>query len=361
MRAGPATAHVNRIGTATPPHDVHDAFVTLGRGMLADDKARKTFDRLVERAAISHRWSHFQPGIPGATEVDSTGFYRRGAFPSTGARMKVYAERAVELALEAVADAGITAEDGITHLIAVSCTGFTAPGLDQMIAERLGLGGALERTMIGFMGCYAGVPALRAARHIVRSDPAARVLVVNVELCSLHMREVSDLETVLTFLLFGDGATAALVTAEPHGLALHDFRSATLPGTQDLITWGIGDQGFDMHLSGQVPSRIATALRAEADRNDAHGLMRGDDPRDIALWAVHAGGRTVLDGVEQGLRLAAGALDYSRGVLRDVGNMSSATLMFVLARILAGGAAGRGMAMAFGPGLAAETFRFTRV
>lgn len=355
------TAYVNRIGTAHPPHDVHDAFVAFGRGLLADDKSRQVFDRLADRAAISHRWSHFQPSPAGADDVDSTGFYRRGAFPTTGARMKVYAANALGLALDAVADAGIGAEDGITHLIAVSCTGFTAPGLDQQIASRLGLGGALERTMIGFMGCYAGVPALRAARHIVRSDPAARVLVVNVELCSLHMQEVSDLQTVLTFLLFGDGATAALVTAEPHGLALHDFRSATLPDTQDLITWGIGDQGFDMHLSGQVPARIAQALRLEADRNDRDGLLRGDDPRDIPLWAVHAGGRTVLDGVEQGLRLAAGALDYSRGVLRDLGNMSSATLMFVLARILAGGTVGRGMALAFGPGLAAETFRFTRV
>jgi predicted naringenin-chalcone synthase len=355
-----ATAYVNRIGTATPSHDVHEAFVTLGRDMLADDKSRQVFERMVERCAIDHRWSHFQPGDPGTATADTSGFYRRGSFPSTGARMKQYAGNAVDLALAAIADSGIST-DGITHLIAVSCTGFIAPGLDQVIADRLGLGGALERTMIGFMGCYAGVPALRAARHIIRSDPDARVLVVNVELCSLHMQETSDLETVLTFLLFGDGATAALVTAEPHGLALHDFRSTVLPGTQDLITWQIGDQGFDMHLSGKVPARIATALRAEADRNDADGLLRGEDPRDIPLWAVHAGGRTVLDGVEQGLRLAADALDYSRGVLRDVGNMSSATLMFVLARILAGDAVGRGMAIAFGPGLAAETFRFTRV
>ncbi len=355
-----ATAYVNCIGTANPSHDVHGAFVTLGRDMLTDDKSRQVFERMAERCAIDHRWSHFQPGEPGTATADASGFYRRGSFPSTGARMKLYEGNAVDLALAAIADSGI-ATDGITHLIAVSCTGFIAPGLDQVIADRLGLGGALERTMIGFMGCYAGVPALRAARHIIRSDPDARVLVVNVELCSLHMQETSDLETVLTFLLFGDGATAALVTAEPHGLALHDFRSTVLPDTQDLITWRIGDQGFDMHLSGKVPARIATALRAEADRNDADGLLRGEDPRDIALWAVHAGGRTVLDGVEQGLRLAADALDYSRGVLRDVGNMSSATLMFVLARILAGDAVGRGMAIAFGPGLAAETFRFTRV
>ena len=149
--------------------------------------------------------------------------------------------------------------------------------------------------MIGFMGCYAGVPALRAARHIVRSDPAARVLVVNVELCSLHMQEVSDLQTVLTFLLFGDGATAALVTAEPHGLALHDFRSATLPDTQDLITWGIGDQGFDMHLSGQVPARIApgaagwrptatTGGAAARGRPAGHPAVGGPCRRAARCW-----------------------------------------------------------------------------
>jgi len=354
------TAHVNRIGTAVPPYDVHEAFVAFARTLLADDRSRLVFERMAERSGIAHRYSFFQPGEPGAVKIDAEGFYRRGAFPGTGARMLRYETDAVALAAEAAVKLGV-ANEGITHLLVASCTGFTAPGLDQLIAERLGLGGALERTLVGFMGCYAAVPALRAAHHVVRSDPAARVLVVNLELCSLHLQETPDLERVLSFLLFGDGATAALVTADAHGIALHDFHASTIPGTQDLITWRIGDQGFDMHLSGKVPARIAASLRGEADRNDAGGFLRGQDLGDVAHWAVHAGGRTVLDAVQAGLRLPPDALHASRAVLHDVGNVSSATLMFVLARILAQDVAGPGVAMAFGPGLCAETFRFTRL
>ena len=354
------TAHINRIGTALPPHDVHDAFVVFARTLLTDDRTRFVFDRMAERAGMAHRYSFLQPGKPGALEVDAEGFYRRGAFPGTGARMARYEVDAVELAVQAIGRLGIE-DAGITHLVVASCTGFTAPGLDQLIADRLGLGGSLERTLVGFMGCYAAVPALRNAHHIIRSDPSARVLVVNLELCSLHMQETPDLERVLSFLLFGDGAAAALVTADAHGIALHDFHATTIPDTQGLITWRIGDQGFDMHLSGKVPARIATALRAEADRNDAGGILRGHDLADVMHWAVHAGGRTVLDAVEAGLRLPPDALRHCRSVLRDVGNISSATLMFVLARILAQNVAGPGVGMAFGPGLCAETFRFSRL
>ncbi len=354
------TAHVNRIGTAVPPHDVHEAFVGFARTLLADDRSRLVFERMAERSGIAHRYSFFRPGEPGAMKIDAEGFYRRGAFPGTGARMVRYETDAVALAVQAATRLGI-GDEGITHLLVASCTGFTAPGLDQLIAERLGLSGSLERTLVGFMGCYAAVPALRAAHHIVRSDPAARVLVVNLELCSLHLQETPDLERVLSFLLFGDGASAALVTADAHGIALHDFHSSTIPDTQDLITWRIGDQGFDMHLSGKVPARIAGALRSEADRNDSSGFLRGQDIAGIAHWAVHAGGRTVLDAVQAGLRLHSDALHVSRAVLHDVGNVSSATLMFVLARILAQDVAGPGVAMAFGPGLCAETFRFTRL
>lgn len=357
-------AHINRIGTAVPGHDVHEAFIRFARGLLPDGKSRAVFDRMADRSGIAHRFSHFRPGDPGeagAAPVDADGFYRRGAFPSTGARMALYAERSVELALRACAALDLSGER-VTHLVVASCTGFTAPGLDQIIADRLGLGGALERTLVGFMGCYAAVPALRLAHQAVRSDPAARVLVVNLELCTLHLQETPDLETILSFLLFGDGASAALVTAEPHGIALRDFRAATLPGTADLITWRIGDQGFDMHLSGQVPKRIAAALRTERARNDDGGFLRGERVEDVALWAVHAGGRTVLDGVEQGLELPPHALDHSRAVLHDYGNMSSATIMFVLARMLERERGPvPGVAMAFGPGLTAETFRFARV
>ncbi len=355
-RAPVTRAHVNRIATAVPPHDVHQPFIAFARTLLQDDKSRFVFDRMVDRAGITHRFSFFEPGLPGAIDVDAAGFYRRGEFPGTAARMRFYATHAVELAVQAVEKLGKL--EGITHLVVASCTGFTAPGLDQLIVDRLALGGSIERTLIGFMGCYAAVPALRTAHHIVRSEPGARVLVVNLELCTLHMQETPDLQTVLSFLLFGDAATAALITSDTDGLALLDFHAANLPGTQDLITWHIGDQGFDMHLSGKVPARIGAALRAEAERNDAGGLLRGWAPMDVPHWAVHAGGRTVLDAVELGLRLPPTALAPSRAVLQAVGNVSSATLMFVLADMLAAGVPGPGVGMAFGPGLCAETFRF---
>ena len=221
--------------------------------------------------------------------------------------------------------------------------------------------------MVGFMGCYAAVSALRTAHHIVRSEPDARVLVVNLELCTLHFQRSDGLEKLLAMLLFGDGASAAIVSAEPQGVALKDFRSAAVAGSAGAITWAIRDQGFDMHLDGQVPALIAGALAAERALEDDTGLLRGLPPSAYRHWAVHAGGRTILDAVERALDLSGDALDPSRRVLRDHGNMSSATLMFVLRDMLAergatGGAAPeRGMAMAFGPGLAAESFRFTLV
>jgi predicted naringenin-chalcone synthase len=178
--------------------------------------------------------------------------------------------------------------------------------------------------------------------------------VVNLELCSLHLQEdFQDVPKMLSFLLFADGASAALVTTEATGIALGRFQATVIPRSHDLITWHIGDSGFEMHLSGQVPGRIRRWL-------PEHGpaLLPPELPQ---LWAVHAGGRSILDSVQQGLQLAPDALRYSREVLRDYGNMSSATLMFVLARMLSDpDARGTGMGMAFGPGLTVETFGFAR-
>jgi predicted naringenin-chalcone synthase len=348
------TAHINSIATAVPDHDVHAPFVAFARTLLDDARSRATFDRMVDRAGIAHRFSYFRPGRLEAGEVDADRFFRRGAFPSTGARMRQYEPWALRLALAALRDLDLS---GVTHLIVASCTGFSAPGLDLQIAARLGLPASVRRCVVGFMGCAAAVPALRAAQEAVLANPAARALVVNVELCTLHMQETPDLATILSFLLFGDGCSAAIVSAEPRGIALDDFQAEIVADSAGFITWHVGDQGFDMHLSGLVPGRIAQALRQQRDRNDPAGLLRGEGTAAVDLWAVHAGGRTVLDAVEAGLSLPAQALAQSRAVLEAFGNMSSATIMFVLRAMLAG-PAGRGMAMAFGPGMVAETFRF---
>ncbi len=265
--------------------------------------------------------------------------------------MRIYAREAPELCLEAIA--GLGDLGNITHLVLASCTGFVAPGIDQIIARRLGLASTVERTLVGFMGCYAAVSALRTAYHILRSEPEARVLVVTVELCSLHLQQTSDLESLLAMMLFADGAAAAIVSADQHGLALSAPFAQTLSSSEELITWTIGDTGFAMHLSGAVPGHIAQAL----GRPETRALF--GEAQAIDAWAVHPGGRSVLDAVEQALDLAPDALEHSRAVLRDCGNMSSATLMFVLERILhRPQPVFYGLALAFGPGLAAEGFRF---
>lgn len=362
--SAPVTAHINAIGSAVPPHDVHAAFHGLIDHMLTERRSRAIYERMARRSGIESRFSFIEPSVFDAGGVsDSERLYRPGHFASTAQRMEHYERWAPELAMQAIErlDDDI-AKQGITHVVVASCTGFVAPGLDQILIRRAGIDPSAERTLVGFMGCYAAVNALRLAHHTVRSVPEARVLVVNVELCTLHLQETRDVEKLLAMLLFGDGASAALVTAEPKGIALTDFHAAAIPGSDELITWRIGDQGFAMHLDGQVPLRIAEALERERTRNDEGGILRGQATSDYDLWAVHAGGRSILDAVERGLELPADALEPSRVILREKGNMSSATLMFVLQRMMAArqetDPRKSGLGMAFGPGLAAETFRF---
>jgi len=346
-----AEAFINRIATAMPPHDVHEGFLDFGRRMLKRDNRRlAVFNRMAERSGIAHRYSFFEP----EGEGDAAHFYRPGAFPGTAARMKLFENFAPGLAVEA-AERLLAGEDRgrITHLIVTCCTGFFAPGIDLQVLERCGLKPDVERTFVGFMGCYAAINGLKLARHIVRSEPGARVLAMNLELCTLHLHETTDLEEILSFLLFGDGCAAALISADPVGVRMDSFKAALVPDTAELIRWNIREQGFDMVLSGGVPGAIRSGL-AQARSTIFH------DESGIDLWAVHPGGRSVLDAVEAALELPQPALAVSRGVLNDFGNMSSSTVMFVLERLMRDAAPGSGgCAMAFGPGLVAETMRFS--
>ncbi|MEE7506845.1 type III polyketide synthase [Methylobacterium mesophilicum] len=352
-------AYLNRIETAVPPHDVHAAFAAFARSQLADDRRKlRILDRMVERSGIEHRYSCLAPGLdPGHDAVDADGLYRPGSFPTTAARMRLYEEHAPALATRAVEKLQLGDQrDRITHLVVSSCTGFSAPGLDIDIIERCGLRGAVERTMVGFMGCYAAINALKIARHIVRSEPQARVLVLNIELCTLHLQETSDLEQILTFLLFADGCAASIVSADPTGLRLDAFNALLTPDTRQLLTWHIRESGFDMVLSGRLPAAVQEGISGRADE-----FLAGHRIPDVDAWAVHPGGRTVLDAVERAFALPPSALAVSRDILRRFGNMSSATVMFVLAALMDRATAGQvGCAMAFGPGLVAETMMFRK-
>ena len=345
-------AYINAVAGTVPDHDVHSLFIEWAEGQIEDPRLRKLFRRMADRSGIEHRWSV----LPEPPDGGRPTFYT-GPSPATSARMACYAEEAPKLALDAIARLRERAPiEGITHLVVASCTGFVAPGIDQIIARALGIEG-VERTLVGFMGCYAAVSALRVAHHIVRSEPDARVLAVTVELCSLHLQETQALESLLAMLQFSDGAAAALVSAEPQGFEMSHLFAAALPESHELIQWKIGDTGFEMTLSGEVPGRIAAALEDEKVRAT---LYNGWSPDEIDSWAVHAGGRSILDAVERGLALPQGALFASRDVLERFGNMSSSTLMFVLAELLGRPDVRKGVAIAFGPGLAAEGFHFER-
>ena len=341
------TAYINRIATAVPAHDVHEPFVGFARLLLGDNPHRgDRFERMVQMAGIAHRYSCIDP---------LGGFYAFGRFPSTAERMRTFDACAPELAAATVERLELGAErNRITHLLLTCCTGFSAPGIDLELVKRCRLPSSVERVIIGFMGCYAAINALKVARHIVRSEPAARVLVLSLELCTLHLRQTTDLEDLLSFLLFADGCGACLVTSEASGLAIDGFRAVLVPETDDLMTWHIRDSGFEMGLSARVPGAIRRALT-----DCAGDILSGAPVSSIDLWAVHPGGRSILDAVERALRLAPSALSASREVLHRYGNMSSATVMFVLDAMLRTPLRGAaGCAMSFGPGLIAETMRF---
>ena len=350
-------AYINRIATAVPAHDVHEIFCEFAQSLFRDDRRKAAlFKRMVSKADIEHRYSCLGPADrPDGGRNDGEPFYTRGKFPDTATRMRRFEQDAPGLAQAAVERLAPGSErERITHLLVTCCTGFSAPGLDLELVERCGLNGSVERTMIGFMGCYAAMNALKLSRHIVRSDPSARVLIVNLELCTLHLKETVDLGEMLSFLLFADGCAAAIVSADPVGIAIESFRAVLVPDTRELITWNIRDCGFDMVLSGEVPAVIQNALHDHHEE-----ILDGAPIKAIDLWAVHPGGRTVLDAVERAFALAPPMLAASRDILRRYGNMSSATVMFVLDCLLRSGGRGRkGCAMSFGPGLIAETMLF---
>ena len=345
---------ISRIATATPPHDVHSAFVAYALSVMQDRRNRTLLKLMEQRSGIEHRYSFIQAeGDLAPNSVDGRDLFKTGQFPGTAKRMECFETFAPLLMRCAVDRLALSLEErrSIRHVIVTCCTGLYAPGLDFAAIEHLGLDPGTERTMVGFMGCYAAINGLKLARHIVRSEPDASVLMINLELCSLHLQETQDLEKVLSFLLFADGCAASLIRADDRGIAMDGFRAVAIPDTSELILWRIGDVGFDMVLSGKIPAELKKSMREHAKELDPD--------RSMDLWAVHPGGRTILDAVGEGLELPPEKLAASRSVLRRFGNMSSATVMFVLHDMMREAQPGqRGCAMSFGPGLTAETMNF---
>jgi predicted naringenin-chalcone synthase len=253
---------------------------------------------------------------------------------------------------------GFRPED-VSHVVTVSCTGFYNPGPDYYIVRDLGIPFSAQRYHLGFMGCYAALPALRMAAQFCAADPGAVVLVMCLELCSLHVQLRAEEDFLLANSLFSDGAAAAIVSArepaaEGSAYRIGDFHSALVPSGEQDMAWRIGDHGFDIALSSYVPKVIGSNIREFIEPSLARS---GLSPADVETWAVHPGGKAIIDQVQARLGLRAEQVAASRETLRNHGNMSSATILFVLRDILrsnAGNAAEKVCAMAFGPGLTVE-------
>jgi predicted naringenin-chalcone synthase len=282
-------------------------------------------------------------------------------FPSTSVRMEVYKKNALPLALKAIH--GIIQQGfairNITHLIVVSCTGMYAPGLDIGIIESLQMPTDIQRTAINFMGCYAAFNALKVADSICNSDPAAQVLIVCLELCTLHFQKEQTDENMLANSLFGDGSAAVVVSANPiapHSIKLMAFYSDLSLEAGSSMTWNISNTGFEMILTNEVPAVIKKGIK-QLTCNLFKKL--GMSPADVNYFAIHPGGRKILEVIEQELGIDKFQNRFAYNILRDHGNMSSPTILFVIKNLLdtlSPSDHGRNiLSFAFGPGLTMES------
>lgn len=281
--------------------------------------------------------------------------------PTTKDRLSLFDKEAPKLA-EIAASKAIKAArlkpSDVTAIITVSCTGIKAPGLEIELSEKLGLSSNVQRHGINFMGCYAAFHGLRLADLICESSPDANVLVVCVELCSLHFKPGGTDDNLLSTTLFGDGASAVIVGGKPNvgGLAeMLGFQSMLIPEGKEDMSWNVGGHGFDMVLNKNVPRHIETNIAKAFEQMIESQKM---DKTEVGAFAIHPGGKNVLRAFANALNQNESALEPSFKVLRENGNMSSCTVLFVLEEILKQNKKQNIYAAAFGPGLTVESGLF---
>ena len=362
----PPRTRLYGVGTAVPPFSIGQAAVCKFMSSVLESadqslsaKPAGWMERLYAASGIENRCSVL-PDYTKENPEDFEFFPKNWAlepFPTTAARMKVYERWSVELAQRAAERALSQAKvpaGSVTHLIIASCTGFFAPGPDVLLIQKLGLRSDVKRCLLGFMGCYAGFNGMRLADEIVRGQPDAVVLQICVELCTLHFQKRRQLDFQVANSLFSDGAAAALYGAtdgQNGGLAdVLGTHSRVSADSLEQMAWHIGDHGFEMRLDSRIPRTLKDNVPAFTEEL----LLRARTSRgDVAGWAIHPGGRKIVEGIRDALGLDDDLVRSSFDVLRDYGNMSSATIFFVLEKELRR-RRGPVVAMGFGPGLTME-------
>ena len=358
---------IHGLGTALPPHRLAqgDAATVAAQVALPEQVSSPSKRRLLEtlhrRTGVAMRHIVLED-LMGKNAGHEQSFFGSTS-PGTGERMRRYGQEAPPLALKAVRAAleqAQLAPERITHLVTVSCTGFHAPGVDLALMAALPLRPSVARTHLGFMGCHAALNGLRVAASFTGADPEACVLLCAVELCSLHLQYGWEGGRIVANALFADGAAALVASGAGSAAALEAAPglrrwiasgSFLVPASAEAMSWAIEDHGFVMGLSPQVPDLIGAHLRPWLEGWLANHQLTLDS---IGCWAVHPGGPRILSAVSETLELDPALIEPSRSVLRDCGNMSSPTLLFILERLRRSGAPGPCLAMAFGPGLCVE-------
>lgn len=344
------------IGTANPAyrHQQNDIMRFMLDANKPDEKNRKLLPILYHRSGINTRYSVFSDFSLARGQWDF--FSDNSTMPSLEKRMAFYNQEAVKLSVSAIEDClnGTNIQE-ITHLITVTCTGLSAPGLDIQLVQALNLSPTIVRTSVNFMGCYAALHALKIADAFCRADASAKVLVVCTELCTLHFQKSNDVDAVLSSTLFADGSAACLISGEDgvKGLKIKQFYSQIALSGQADMAWQLSSTGFLMTLSSHVPKLIKQEIKNLLE-NSLQKL--GLTTENITDWAIHPGGKNILEAVETSLELESEALNESYEVLKNYGNMSSPTILFVLKKMMEDTTkTGNIFAIAFGPGITMES------
>lgn len=352
------------IGTAVPAFRIDQAETSqrLTEALAENRDSARWAKKIFKQCGVETRYTCEPNLLESASDCRYFPHISKQDIPTTAERMETYKKESVPLGLDAarkaLEDAEVRASD-ITHLITVSCTGQFLPGMDAALVAQLGLSANVNRIPLNFLGCAAGLKAVCLSRKIVSGTPSAKVLVVCVELCTLHIQPSSHREALFAASFFGDGASACIVgSAGPNHkeiFQLGEDHSVLLPDSAEEMVWEVGNHGYDLYLSPNIPKLIGRMVPAEVER-----LLNGEKNAD--LWAIHPGGRGIVDTLQDLFGLTNEQTRPSLTVLRHYGNVSSATILFVLKEMrqdLKGRLSGTadGLALAFGPGLTVEMIK----
>ena len=354
------SAYITAIGSANPKHKIaqKDIFQFMSEYMALKEYQKRELEILYRATGIQHRYSVLSDYTKALGHFT---FYpnheQLEPFPTVSARMNTYKKEALDLAVSAIKDC--TNENDFTHLIVVSCTGMYAPGLDIELVESLGLSKSIKRSCLNFMGCYAAINALKIAQQACLADPKAKVLVLCLELCSIHFQKINNADNLLANALFGDGAAAVVVEPSMRAginLKIENFHCDIVTEGSNDMAWQIGDFGFEMALSSYVPDILKSGISTLTQQLLATFELSKDA---IDYFAIHPGGKKILQVVAQELDLSREDMFHAHEVLKNYGNMSSPTVLFVLKSIwnqLEHKDANKHiLSFAFGPGLTLES------